>query len=314
MKIAIVGAGAMGSVYAGLLADAGNEVLAINRHVEHVDAINRNGLRVEGASGDRTVRLRAMQAIPLEVADLVIVAVKASGIPAVSREIGRLIGPDTEILTIQNGVGSAAVLAETVPTDRLCIGIAAAFGAQMRGPGHAFHNGMSAVRIGAYAGMPRARVEAIVAVWRAAGFPAEAVDDVVAMQWEKLICNVAYSAPCALTGMTVGEIMDDPDMGPISRAAAIEAWNVARALGIKITVNDAVAHVRAFAAGMPNARPSLLQDFEQGRRSEIDAINGAVPSAGARVGIEAPVNATLTALVRLRERALSGAGLQPSNE
>jgi 2-dehydropantoate 2-reductase len=303
MKIAVVGCGAMGSIYAALLADAGNDVLVVDAWAEHVAAINRQGLRVEGASGDRTVRVRAFTDIPNERAELVIVAVKAAHVPAVADKLAGLLTEGTTILTIQNGVGSADVLADHVPPDQLCIGIAAAFGAIMRGPGHAFHNGMNVIRIGPFANIPMEQVEAVAEVWRAAGFRTEAVRDVVAMQWEKLICNVAYSAPCALTGMTVGEMMDDPDMGPVSRAAAVEAWTVARALGIPIAVEDPVEHVRRFAAGMPAARPSLLQDHEQHRRSEIDVINGAVPRAAAKVGIEAPVNSTLVALVKQRERA-----------
>ena len=145
-------------------------------------------------------------------------------------------------------------------------------------------------------------VESIARTWTQAGFDADAVTDIAAMQWEKLICNVAYSAPCALTGMTVGQVMDDPEMGPVSRAAATEAWTVARASGIAVAVTDPVAHVRAFGAGMPDAKPSALLDHEARRVSEIDVINGAVPRQGARVGVEAPVNATLTAVVKAVER------------
>jgi 2-dehydropantoate 2-reductase len=303
MKIAVVGCGAMGSIYAALLADAGNDVLVVDAWAEHVDAINRRGLRVEGASGDRTVRVRAFTDIPMESAELVIVAVKAAHVETVADKLPRLLTDRTVVLTIQNGVGSADVLANHVPPERLCIGIAAAFGAIMRGPGHAYHNGMNAIRIGPFANVPMQQVEAAAKVWNAAGFKIEAVRDVVAMQWDKLICNVAYSAPCTLTGMTVGEMMNDPDIGPISRAAAVEAWTVARALGIPITVEDPVDHVRQFAAGIPGARPSMLQDHEQHRRSEIDVINGAIPRAAAKVGIETPVNSTLVALVKQRERA-----------
>ena len=129
-------------------------------------------------------------------------------------------------------------------------------------------------------------------------------EHVAAMQWDKLICNVAYSAPCALTGMTVGEAMDDPELGPISRAAAIEAAEVARARGIAIDIPDPVANVRAFAGRMPKAKPSMLLDHEAGRPSEIDYINGAIPREAAKAGMEAPVNETLTRLVRIRERSL----------
>ncbi|MBN9526972.1 MAG: 2-dehydropantoate 2-reductase [Alphaproteobacteria bacterium] len=305
MKIAVVGCGAMGSVYAALLAGTGNEVLAVDSWAAHVAAINRAGLRVEGASGDRIVRLRATTAAPRETMDLVIIAAKATGIGSAAAEARSLTGSDTAVLTIQNGLGSADIVAAAVGPDRLAVGIAGGFGAAMKAPGHAFHNGMEVVRMGAHAGLDPRRVDAIAALWRAAGFRAEAVADIAAMQWDKLICNVAYSAPCALTGLTVGQVIDDPDIGPVSRAAAGEAWAVAKARGIRIDIADPVAHVRAFGARIPNARPSLAQDLERGRRGEIDMINGAVPREAAKVGIEAPVNATLTALVRQREAGFS---------
>jgi 2-dehydropantoate 2-reductase len=161
---------------------------------------------------------------------------------------------------------------------------------------------MRAMRFGAYASLPHATVESIARAWVDAGFDAAAVADIAAMQWEKLICNVAYSAPCALTGMTVGQVMDDPQMGPVSQAAATEAWTVARASGIAVAVTDPIAHVRAFGAQLPDAKPSALLDHEARRVSEIDVINGAVPRQGARIGVAAPVNATLTALITSIER------------
>ncbi len=301
MKIAVVGCGAMGSVYAALLADAGNTVLAVDPWVAHIEAISTRGLRIEGASGDRTVALRAATAAPAEAMDLVVVAAKATGIRQAAAEAAVLTGPDTVVLTIQNGLGSADIVAKAVGPDRLAVGIAGGFGAAMKGPGHAFHNGMEVVRMGAHAGLGPDRVEAIAAAWRAAGFRAEAAGDIAVMQWDKLICNVAYSAPCALTGLTVGQVMDDPEVGPVSRAAATEAWTVARARGIGIEIADPAAHVRAFGNRIPNARPSLAQDLERGRRGEIDMINGAIPREAAKASITAPVNATLAALVRQRE-------------
>lgn len=161
---------------------------------------------------------------------------------------------------------------------------------------------MRAMRFGAHSSLPHATVETIARAWTDAGFDAAAVTDIAAMQWEKLICNAAYSAPCALTGMTVGQVMDDPEMAPVSRAAATEAWTVARASGIAVAVTDPVAHARDFGAQMPDAKPSALLDHEARRVSEIDVINGAVPRQGARVGVAAPVNATLTALIKAIER------------
>ncbi len=302
MKIAIVGCGAMGSVYAGLLAGAGNEVMVVDGWQAHVDAIRANGLRIEGASGDHTVRLRAYTQPPSETVDLVIVAVKAVQVAGAAQTTVKLMGPDTVVLTIQNGLGSADTVADAVGQDRLAVGIAAAFGASLRGPGHAHHNSMNAVKMGAYAGLAPARVEEVAALWRGAGFTADAVANVAAMQWEKLICNVAFSAPCALTGLTVGQAMDDADMGPIGLAAAVEAWQVALARKVPISVTDPEAHVRAFGERVRDARPSVLLDHDARRPSEIDVINGAVPREAAKCGLAAPVNATLAALVRQREQ------------
>jgi 2-dehydropantoate 2-reductase len=302
MKIAIVGCGAMGSVYAALLASAGNDVLAIDPWEAHVNAIVREGLRVEGASGDRTVRIRALTRAPEERMDLAIVASKAAHVAGAAQEARKLLGPDTVVLTIQNGLGSADTVAEIVGADRLAVGIAAAFGASVRSPGHVHHNGMEVVRMGPYAGLAVDRLERVAAVWREAGFRAEAVPDVAAMQWEKLICNVAYSAPCALTGLTIGEVMDDPGVGAVSRGAAQEAWRVALARGIAVSVQDPVEHVRAFGARIPHAKPSVLLDHEERRQSEIDVINGAIPREAAKAGMEAPVNAMITTLVKGKER------------
>jgi len=302
LKIVVIGCGAMGSIYAGLLAKAGNDVAVVDRGAAHVAAINRFGLRVEGASGDHVSAIRASTQVPDGTADLVIVSVKAAQVAEAAPRLGPLIGKETVIQTIQNGVGSADILARHVPADQLAVGIAGGFGAMRRGPGHVFHSAMNIVRMGPYSSLPMRNLEDVAGLWRQAGFKAEAVEDVLSMQWEKLICNVAYSAPCALTGLTVGQVMDDPEMGPLSRAAATEAWTVARACGIAVKINDPVPFVRAFAAGMPAARPSMLQDIENGRRSEIDVINGAVVRLAEQAGIAVPVNQTLVALVKVIER------------
>lgn len=302
MKIAVVGCGAMGSVYAGLLGSAGNPVLAVDRWPEHVQAIRARGLRVEGASGDRTVAVAAELVAPRQPMDLVIIATKAAQTAQAAQDARALLGPHTVVLTIQNGLGSSDLVADIVGAERLLVGVAAAFGASLRGPGHARHEGMALVRMGPYAGADMAQADTIAALWRDAGFNAQATADMRAVQWEKLICNVAYSAPCALTGMTVGQAMDDPDIGPVSQAAALEALQIARARGVAVQIDDAVAHVRAFGARIPDARPSVLLDHDRRRPSEIDVINGAVAREAARCGRQAPVNATLTALVKQRER------------
>jgi 2-dehydropantoate 2-reductase len=302
MRIAVIGCGAMGSIYAAKLAAAGNDVVAIDSDQASINQIARHGLRVTGPGSDQVVPLRASTVAPAEMMDLVVLAVKAADVTPGARQALPMLGASTPVLTIQNGLGSAETVAGIVGDRRVAVGIASGFGAARIAPGHVHHNAMRAMRFGAYSSLPYATVESIARAWTDAGFDAAAVTDIAAMQWEKLMCNVAYSAPCALSGMTVGQVMDDPEMGPVSRAAATEAWTVARASAIAIAVTDPVAHVRDFGAHMPDAKPSALLDHEARRVSEIDVINGAVPRQGARVGVEAPVNATLTAVVKSIER------------
>ncbi|AGZ52075.1 2-dehydropantoate 2-reductase family protein [Mycobacterium kansasii 662] len=296
----------MGSIYAARLAAAGNDVVVIDRQQAGIEQIARHGLRVTGPGYEQLVPLRAATTAPAEAMDLIVLAVKAADVRTAAQQALPMLGVDTSVLTVQNGLGSAETVAGVVGDRRVAVGIASGFGAARIAPGHVRHNAMRAMRFGAYTSLPHETVESIARAWTQAGFDTAAVTDIAAMQWEKLICNVAYSAPCALTGMTVGQVMDDPEMGTVSRAAATEAWEVARASGIAVAVTDPIAHVRAFGAAMPDAKPSALLDHETRRVSEIDVINGAVPRYGARVGVAAPVNATLTAVAKSVERQWGG--------
>ncbi|TDB91740.1 2-dehydropantoate 2-reductase [Actinomadura sp. 7K534] len=303
MKICVVGCGAMGSVYAARLSRAGHEVSVVDRWRDHVEAIARDGLHVSGPDGEFRAAVAAHDTAPADPVDLVVLAVKAADVPAAAAGLAPLLAPETTVLTIQNGLGSADTVAGAVGAERLAIGIASGFGAGLTGPGRVRHNAMRALRFGAHSSLPPERVEEVAAAWRTAGFDAAAVADVIAMQWEKLICNVAYSAPCALTGLTVGEVRDHPELSVTSQAAATEAWVTALARGVAIDVPDPVELVRDFAARMPAAEPSALLDHKAHRTSEIDVINGAVPREAAKVGRTAPVNQALTALARHREAA-----------
>ena len=302
MKIAIVGAGAMGCVYAALMADAGNEVWAVDTWQEHVDAIAAKGLRLEGASGDRTVALGATtDPAAAGPCDLVIIATKAPQVEVAAAGARALLGPETPVLTIQNGLGSAAKVARIVGPERVIVGVVGGFGASIRAPGHAHHNGMELVRLGESDGAVTPRLERIAALWRDAGFTVKCFDDIAQLVWEKLICNVCYSGTAALTGLTVGAIIEDPDAWPIASGCAREAYQVARARNIRLDIDDPVAYVRDFGAKIPDARPSMLLDHMSGRRSEIDAINGAIPPEALALGLEAPCNSLVSALVRAKE-------------
>lgn len=302
MKIAVLGAGAMGSLYGALFARAGHEVWLLDRWAEHVEAVRRDGLRVEGASGSWEVRPRAATE-PTEAGpcDLVIVATKTRDLAAALSGVGPLLRPDTALLCIQNGLGAAELVARLVPPERALLGIAGGFGASIPAPGSVHHNGWELVRIGAPAAAGGEAAERVAALWTAAGFKAEPAADIEAMIWAKLICNAAYSALCCVTGLRMGEVLADPEASALSAACAREAWTVARAKGIDPGFDDPVAQVRAFGAAIPRARPSVLLDRLAGRPSEIDFINGAVPREAEKLGLTAPTNALLAALVRTME-------------
>ncbi|MCC6008816.1 MAG: 2-dehydropantoate 2-reductase [Rhodobacteraceae bacterium] len=310
--IAIMGTGAMGSVLAGRLAAAGGAVVAIVRDPAHREAIARHGLLLDGPEGVRRVPLRvflsaADAADAAGRAGLVILATKAAAAADAARAAGALMRRETAMLAIQNGLGSAGEVADVVGAQRLAIGVAVAFGASLPEPGRACHAGPGALHFGAYAssgkdaGTDPACLERIASALDASGIPLHRAADVRAMQWEKLICNAAFSGPCAASGLSVGEVLDNPELAQVCRAAGREAWEVARALGITLDVQDPEAHVMAFGARVRAARPSVLQDIDRGRPSEIGYINGAVVREAQRAGLTAPVNATLTALVRARE-------------
>jgi 2-dehydropantoate 2-reductase len=305
MKIAIVGTGAMGSVYAALFASAGHEVWAIDRWREHVDAMRSRGLTVEGASGERTVRLNATTE-PRDAGpcDLVVLATKAMHVAQAAASISPLLKSETPVLSIQNGLGGPETAASTLGKERVMVGVVGGFGASMRGPAHAHHNGMELVRLGEFGGPITPRLKAVEELWRSAGFRVKLFDDIDQLVWEKLLCNCAYSGPCGIADATIGEVMADPDLSRISAACAAEGFAVAKRKGVRLSFDDPVAYVRDFGAKIPNARPSVLLDLMSKRKTEIDVINGAIPRVAADLGMTAPVNETVTALVHARERAL----------
>ncbi|MEQ8651935.1 MAG: 2-dehydropantoate 2-reductase [Kiloniellales bacterium] len=303
MKIAILGVGAMGSIYAALLAEAGHEVWAVDTWAAHLQAIAERGLRVEGASGDRNVTAIKTADHPAAVgrADLYVIATKAAAVGAVAAAIAPFCDQASLVLTIQNGLGTGERVAKHLPTDRVLLGVAEGFGASMKGPGHAHHNAMRRIRIGEMQGGMSARLERLVALWCQAGFQAQAYADIEQLIWEKFLCNVTFSAPCTVFDCTIGELMGDPERWAIALGCMREAYAVGRARNVAFAFEDPEDYVTTFGRSMPDARPSMLLDHHAKRRSEIDAINGQVAPRAEKLGMDAPYNKTLTAIVRARE-------------
>jgi 2-dehydropantoate 2-reductase len=301
MKVGIVGAGAMGSVYGALMADAGHEVWMFDKWQEHVEAMRSRGLRVEGASGDRTVPINATtEATEAGPCGLVIVATKGHDTDAAVAGARGMIGPETAVLSLQNGLGNVEMIQELLGDHPggVLAGIAGGFGASMVGPGHAHHNGMAAINIAEAAGGLSDRLERVREVWTSSGFNCDIYEDIWPVVWSKLNANIAVSACSSLFGLRTGQVRDNPHAWELSKACVLETSAVAAAKGIKLLYDDPVQWVSDFIAKMPDARPSMYQDVIAGRRSEIDTIHGGVVAEGRKVGMPTPTCAFMVTAVR----------------
>jgi 2-dehydropantoate 2-reductase len=303
MKIAVVGTGAMGSVYAALLGKAGHEVWAIDTWPEHIEAIATSGLSVSGASGTFVVDNLHVGRAPGDAGpcDVWIIATKAWAVDEAAAEIAPLIGPDSVVMAFQNGLGAGERVARHIPPGHILIGIAEGFGSSITDPGHVHHEGMRLIRIGEMNGGMTDRVQRMEQTWLDAGFNVRAFADVTLMIWEKFLCNVTLSAPCAAFDMTVGELMSNPDSWKVALGCTSEAYRLGVAKDIPFSFEDPLRYVTDFAATIPHASPSMRLDHLARRPSEIDVINGMVVTLSRDIGLDAPYNESLCAILRHRE-------------
>mgnify|MGYP006086689737 FL=1 len=305
MRIAVLGVGAMGSIYATFFAEAGHEVWAVDKWPEHVIAINASGLRLSGISGDRLVN--SVQAVmdvgSVPKCDLYVIATKGSGVAEAAQAIAKVMPSHAMVLTIQNGLGAGAQVSDYLPKTAVLLGVADGFGAEIRGPGHAHHNAMKLIRLGEIEGGRTERLDYLEEIWRSAGFNAQAFDDIHQLIWEKYICNVALSGPCTVFKCNIGELLANSDFRSISIGCLNEAYAAGCAEGIKFSFDDAETYLERFVAMMPDAVPSMRQDHLVGRKSEIEFINGMVPTVAKRHDMVAPYNQTISTIIRRIEEA-----------
>ena len=152
--------------------------------------------------------------------------------------------------------------------------------------------------------MPKQLLQASAKIWESAGFKVALFDDIKQMVWEKLIMNVAFSGTSCITGLTVGEILDDGEAWNVAQGCAEEAIAVAKASNVRLNVGDPIEHIRKLGSKIPDARPSMLLDYNAGRRCEVDAINGAIPRLGKPLRVATPINDTVVGIIRARERRM----------
>ena len=306
LNIAVLGAGALGCAIGGTLAEAGNEVLLINRNPLQVEAIRTHGLVMRGLAGERTVRVRAaVDAAGQRPVDLLIVLVKSFDTAAAMQAATALVGPDTVVLSLQNGLGHEDILADIVGRSHVLAG-KTYVGGVMLAPGRiiAGSEGKESL-IGELDGTVSPRAQHIAETFNQAGLATTVSDNIVGTIWDKLLINVATGALSCITRLTYGALYKIAEVETAAIAAVQEAMDVARASGVRLSFTDPKAPWLMAAAGLPDDfKTSMLQSLEKGSVTEIDFINGAVVHQGLRCGVATPVNATLVACIKGIEAAL----------
>lgn len=307
MKIAILGAGALGCAIGAALTEGGHETWLLGRSPEHVGTMRRAGLRVDDERDSRQVAVRATtEAQEAGVVDLVVVLVKSFHTEAAMCGARCLLGPHTLVLSLQNGLGHEDVLAAVVGRARVLAG-KTYVGGVLRGPGHV-QSGVAgkATYVGELDGGSTARALAVAAAFDQAGLATIVSDNIVGTMWDKLLVNVATGALTGITGLTYGQLYDEPALKAAALAAVGEAVAVAQAAGVTLSMTEPEQAWHLAAEGLsPAFKTSMLQSLDKGSVTEIDFINGAVVRWGQRHGVPTPVNATLVACIKGIERAMA---------
>ncbi|WP_412525407.1 ketopantoate reductase family protein [Burkholderia lata] len=306
MRIAILGAGAMGSLFGGLLAESGEAVTLIDVNDAHLDAIRRDGLRIDDDRGERTLRALHVlrpeaanaQASPDTPFDLLIVFTKSLHTRHALDGVRALLSPYTYVLTLQNGLGNVETLNAFVPIERILVGVTT-WPADLAGPGHVHSHGAGVVRMMTADGAERSFAAAVADTLSRAGLACSLDEDVWAAIWEKVAFNAALNTLCAVTNCTVDQLGNLHDGPWLALAIAAEVAAVARAKGIAVDGERIARNVEHAIRTHRGHRPSMLQDVLAGRRTEIDAISGKVVAAAREAGVAVPHAETLLALVRL---------------
>lgn len=299
LSVAIMGAGAVGCYFGGMLARAGNDVVLIGRP-GHVQAIQDAGLRLQTLGFDERVAVRASTDVAqVRGASLVLFCVKSTDTESAAQSLRPHLGADVLVLSLQNGIDNADRLRELLPQAVRAAVVYVA--AEMAGPGHVRHHGRGDLLVEEGQGG-----DGWADSFRAAGVPVVMSGDVRQALWVKLILNCAYNALSAIGQVSYGRLLAVDSVVDLMQAAVRECVAVAKADGVSVPA-DIATTVMALARSMPDQRSSTAQDLARGRRTEIDYLNGVVVRRGRLHGIPTPVNQALQAVVHLLEAKLVGA-------
>ncbi len=304
MKTVFLGSGAMGCLYGGLLAEGGFDVTLVDVWKEHMDAVNERGLSIEAAGKERIIKNIRGTTDPAEAgkADLIVVFVKSTATSDAMKGAMSLVGPDTTVLTLQNGLGNLEKLVRVAGKERVIAGITG-HGSTLLGPGKIRHAGQGDTIMGEPDGTLSDRLKKIGAMFEKSNIPVKLSKNVIGLIWGKLLVNVGINALTAVTGLRNGRMTELPEAEELLVLAVKEGIEVALAAGIRLETDDPVEYTKNVARMTGPNRSSMLQDVMNRRQTEIDVINGAIVDEGRRLKIPTPVNLALTNLVRIRQKS-----------
>jgi 2-dehydropantoate 2-reductase len=300
MKIAILGAGAMGSAIGALLHKAGNAVTLIDVSRPAIEAIQSRGLLIRNKAGEQeTVRIAITdQPASPGVVDLLIVFVKCYHTEAAVRAALPIIGPETTVLSLQNGWGNGPRIAGIVGQERVVLGVCY-HSATVLAPGHVLHAGQGRTFMGELDGSDSPRLQRIVKAFSEAGIAVEPSGRVLKEIWSKLALNVATLPTSSSVRITAERLLDTPEMQAVMQALLHEVVAVANAQGIPLEFDERWEAITGLLRKLaPNTKGSMLQDVEAKRQTEIDVMCGAIIEAGRRLGIPTPYNAAMLGLIK----------------
>ncbi len=297
MKICVLGAGALGSSIGGLLTEAGLDVHLVDTWKEHVDALNQKGLRLKEQDGERVIKVQATDNVrTLGSIDLMIVLVKSYFTEQAIHSAKSIIGKDTIVLSLQNGLGNEEIIAQVIGKGHVLGGVTHAGGVLLAPAQVLVGRKGKLTYIGELDGKKTTRVNEVSQLFSSAGIQTVVTENIYEKIWSKLLVNVAVSPLSAITGLPHGGMTSVGEVVSCAEAAVAEAVEVARASGVVLPTADPSQVWKMATEGLPqDHKSSMLQDIEKGSRTEIDFINGAVVKWGEQHGVPTPVNRTLVA-------------------
>jgi len=303
MKIVVIGAGAIGSLFGGKLAKAGEEVWLLDVWEEHIKTIRKKGLTIVSPSETVVARPNATtRTDEIGKADLVMVCVKSRDTAEAGLIAEVLMGSNTLVLTLQNGIGNAEQLVEMLGRDRIVVG-ATMMGAIVLEPGNVMFGGLKPTYLAPWnSDEGKKCVDVVAALLKQAGFPLQINDNAYSLLWSKLALHAGINAVTAITRVTNGQLVDFDETRQLAQMAVQEVETVMKAAGIPSLYSDVFGELLAFAESMREHESSMFQDVLNKRKTEVDSINGAVVKAGKELGVPTPVNEVLTLLLKGIER------------